>query len=152
MRRASAGQTRASKPEGETSKFQPGGVSQSGNPPAKPVPSGRNARWVSDLMNGRSVKQKHAVEIRIENVEMIQTPHKGLHQLTFESSRGQEVGAGFSRDHQPWLNYYWRIFRAKAPTAKLTISDWTSADEPGGPVGQELIFNFIELQPYFAEE
>ena len=77
-------------------------------------------------------------------------PEKG-YQETMESRFGQAVPP-FSRDNQPWLNYYWRVFRAKAPTAKLTISDWVSADEPGGPVGQELIFNFIEVQPYFAEE
>ena len=101
-----------------------------------------------DLANGRSVKQEHAVEIRIENVEMI--PEEGS-QHAFESSGGGEVPP-FASDRQPWLNYYWRVFRAKAPTAKLTIADWTSADEPGGAIGQELIFNFIEVQPYFAEE
>ena len=58
----------------------------------------------------------------------------------------------FSRTRQPWINYYWRIFRAKTPTAKLTISDWATRDEPGGPVGQEWIYNFIEVQPYLAAE
>ena len=99
-------------------------------------------------VKGRSVKQRHTVEIRIENVEM--SPDRGFQEV-FQSMRGQEVPP-FSGNRQPWLNYYWRLFRAKAPTAKLTISDWTSADEPGGPIGQELIFNFVEAQPYFAEE
>jgi hypothetical protein len=104
-----------------------------------------------DLANGRAVEKKHVVSINIENVEMLPYPEKRFHQLTFESSYGQEV-VPFSRENQPWLNYYNRLFRAKAPMAKLTISDWGSADEPGGPIGQELIFNFIEVQPYFAEE
>ena len=89
-----------------------------------------------DLSNGRSVKQKHAVEINLANVEMLQYLEKRFHQVTFESSYGQEVSP-FSRYHQPWLNYYNRLFRAKAPAAKLTILDWGSADEPGGPIGQE---------------
>ena len=50
------------------------------------------------------------------------------------------------------INFHWIIFRAKAETAKLTISDWTNQKEPGEPGGaiaQELIYNFIEVQPYF---
>lgn len=36
-------------------------------------------------------------------------------------------------------------------SARLTVSDWTTDAEPGGPVGRELMFNFIEIQPYLAE-
>ncbi|HVV72790.1 MAG TPA: hypothetical protein VHI52_15055, partial [Verrucomicrobiae bacterium] len=46
------------------------------------------------------------------------------------------------------IKYYWRIFRAKATTARLTVSDWKTATDPGGPIGQEQAFNFIEVQPY----
>ena len=61
-------------------------------------------------------------------------------------------GPPFNGSRQPWFNYHRRIFRAKAPAAKLTISDWINSEESGGPIGQELIFNFIEVQPFFAEE
>jgi hypothetical protein len=47
-----------------------------------------------------------------------------------------------------WITYHWTIFRAKGPTAKLTVSDWPSQEEPRGSFGQEQIFNFLELQPY----
>jgi len=47
------------------------------------------------------------------------------------------------------ITYYWRVFRAKAPTAKLTVSDWPSEKEPGGPAGREQTFNFVEIQPYW---
>jgi hypothetical protein len=40
------------------------------------------------------------------------------------------------------------VFRAKATTAKLTVSDWQSGKEPGVPFGQEQTFNFLEIQPY----
>src|ERR1043166_2758316 len=47
------------------------------------------------------------------------------------------------------ITYYWKVFRAKAPTAKLTVSDWQSEKEAGASFGQEQTFNFLELQPYW---
>ena len=44
-----------------------------------------------------------------------------------------------------------RVFRANASTARLTVSDWRSKDDPGGDVGQALIYDFIEVQPYFQQ-
>lgn len=46
------------------------------------------------------------------------------------------------------ITYYWKVFRAKATTARLSVSDWQSEKEPGGPIGQEQTFNFLEIQPY----
>jgi len=47
-----------------------------------------------------------------------------------------------------WITYHWTVFRAKIPTARLTVSDWPAEKEPKGPFGQEQTFNFLELQPY----
>ena len=47
-----------------------------------------------------------------------------------------------------WITYQWKVFRAKGTTAKLTVSDWPGAPEPGARFGQEQIFNFLEIQPY----
>jgi hypothetical protein len=47
-----------------------------------------------------------------------------------------------------WITYHWKIFRAKGTTAKLTVSDWPRANEPGETFGQEQTFNFLEIQPY----
>ena len=44
------------------------------------------------------------------------------------------------------------VFRATGTTASLEISDWLKAEEPGAPVGEELYFDFIQVQPYFAGE
>ena len=49
------------------------------------------------------------------------------------------------------MNYHWHVFRAQKNTATLTVSDWTTEKEPGGPIGQELMFNFIEIQPYLGD-
>lgn len=86
--------------------------------------------------------------------------------------------AGFDRENKYWMNYHQRIFRANGTEAKLAISDWASdpstprqaqglersrkassprrrsgqarqakAGRPAG-AGQELMFNFLEVQPY----
>jgi hypothetical protein len=47
------------------------------------------------------------------------------------------------------VTYHWNVFRAKATTARLTVSDWRSEKEPDGPFGQEQTFNFLEIQPYY---
>jgi len=47
-----------------------------------------------------------------------------------------------------WITYHWKVFRAKRPTAKLTVSDWQGEGKPSGPFGQEQTFNFLEIQPY----
>ena len=41
------------------------------------------------------------------------------------------------------------LFRAEEQTARLVISDWASDHSAGGPEGQELMFNYIQIEPYF---
>jgi hypothetical protein len=100
-----------------------------------------------DYLNGIVSMQTHAVQIRIDNVDII--PGRKFQEV-MQSQRGREVDPPFSDTSQPWFNYYWRLFRAKGTSATLTISDWATDSGPGGPIGQELMFNFIEVQPYFA--
>lgn len=47
-----------------------------------------------------------------------------------------------------WITYHWIVFRAKSPTAKITVSDWDPAQVPTATFGQEQTFNFLELEPY----
>ena len=47
-----------------------------------------------------------------------------------------------------WITYHWKVFRAQATTARLIVSDWPVAQEPGASFGQEQVFNFLEIQPY----
>lgn len=66
---------------------------------------------------------------------------------------------GYNPKSNPaWFDFHLKVFRAKATTATLTISDWASDPstgsgqaEPGGPIGQELIYNFIEVMPYLED-
>ena len=100
-----------------------------------------------DLVTGNSEKKLHAVSIAIDEGEIL-TGEKNNFQLPFKSTRS--LGK-FSASHRFWMNYHWRLFRAKADTARLVISDWTNDSEPGGNIDQELMFNFVEVQPYLDD-
>jgi hypothetical protein len=50
------------------------------------------------------------------------------------------------------MNYHWRRFRANGLAAELTISDCKEETDPAGPIGQRLMYNFIEIQPYLQWE
>jgi hypothetical protein len=109
-----------------------------------------------DLLAGESAKRFHQVGIQIENAELV--PYK-----SFREVYGSK---------KLWTTYYFLVFRATTETAMLSISDWASDDpagwpgewglqfdigertkpaKPDGPIGQELMFNFIELQPYLED-
>ncbi len=47
-----------------------------------------------------------------------------------------------------WITYHWKVFRARAKTARLTVSDWPDAKGPGEALDLEQAFNFLEIEPY----
>jgi len=98
-----------------------------------------------DLVNGRSAQREHVLSITVEGGDILPdrtfrsvVPNNYAHQLD-----------PFAGDNKYWFNYHQTVFRAKGPAARLTISDWAGPSEPGGPIGQELLYNFVEVQPYF---
>ena len=101
-----------------------------------------------DLEKGESKNETHHINIRIDGVEMI--PEKEFHQL-FPSGMGGGVYGSFNAKNSLYLTYHRVVFRARSTTAMLTISDWDSDTDPGGPVGQQLMHNFVEVQPYLEE-
>jgi len=56
------------------------------------------------------------------------------------------------RGGKGWYNYHRLVFRAQASTAKLVLSDWADQQNPGGPIGQQLLINFISIRPYLEEQ
>ena len=98
----------------------------------------------NDLTKGAKPDEKrtYAVNVQIAGAEVC--GNKSF-QHTF-------LGGG-TEEHPDriWMTYLWRVFRANSKTAKLAISDWAGEKEPGGPIGQELIYNFIEIQPYLED-
>jgi len=110
-------------------------------------------RWYSFRMytgdyKDMSEKQKHAVTIKLDNVELIRDR---CFTHVFLNYPGHSI-PGPVRPQKNWMNYHWRLLRAKGTTARLSISDWASEKGPGGPIGQELMCNFIQVQPYFSCE
>jgi len=98
-----------------------------------------------DLVQAKSVKKRLAVSVNIENVEMV--PAKSF----VSEVRSCAPAAQYAGKTPPFMNYRRLVFRAQAPTARLTLSDWTDETAPGGPVGQETLANFIEIQPYLED-
>jgi hypothetical protein len=101
-----------------------------------------------DLKRGTSRRAAHAISIRLEGVEPLTGPQESFSNCPFHSWAEE---AGFTEAKPLWMNYHWRVFRAKGATARLSVSDWKSPAQPGGPAGQQLMFNFLELQPYLSE-
>lgn len=99
-----------------------------------------------NISEEKSIKQESVVSIKIDNVEMLKGPRYN-YDTVYPSHYGSKVGK-FNKDHPAYMNFHWRVFRAKSKKAYLTVSDWTKANEPGGLVGQEIMYNFVEIQPY----
>ncbi|HOJ32962.1 MAG TPA: hypothetical protein PKY35_07215 [Candidatus Hydrogenedentes bacterium] len=100
-----------------------------------------------DIIQGRSDQKKHGVSLIIKNAEI----------LPSGSYAAVPVSSPWSHEQLPfkngpaWFNHHQVMFRALHPTAELILSDWVSDLESGGPEGQELMFNYIQVQPYFEE-
>ena len=98
-----------------------------------------------DIKNGRSVEKQHAVSLSIEGAQTVP-------ELSYRSI---PVSNAYTHPQLPfpsgavWFNHHRVVFRATHPAAKLTILDWASDQTAGGPEGQELMFNYIQLEPYF---
>ncbi len=102
-----------------------------------------------DLVRETSDKKTNAVSIRLDNVHLSPDPRHNF-QFTFPNCYAHLLGR-FTAQYNYWMNYHWRVFQARGTTAKLTVTDWQDDQHPGGPIGQELMFNFLELQPYLGD-
>jgi len=89
------------------------------------------------------LKEKPAMSVELEGVDIIR-------ELSFETVfRG---GTSIGKFNSVYATLYRIVFRAKAKTAKLTISDWISKDKPGGRDNQELACNYVLILPYYRQE
>lgn len=90
-------------------------------------------------------KQELSLGIEIRNAEkMDQLSFK----VAYPSSYSHTLG-DYNQDHPACFTYYRMVFRAQSPTAELVISDWTSPENSGGPAGQVIAVNYVEVQPFF---
>jgi hypothetical protein len=99
-----------------------------------------------DFSAGKSVEKAHAVSIEIDDAEII--PETSFSYVKDMAGRAHPP---FEPQAIPWINFHYRVFRAKGETSTLRIFDWKDKTEPGGPVGQELMFSSIELAPFLED-
>ena len=98
-----------------------------------------------DIVNGRSEIAEHAVAMTVSDANLISA-------LSYSSV---ETSGGSSHPQLPFangparFNHHRVTFRATGSTAELYIADWKSRADPGGPIGQELMLNYVQVQPYF---
>ena len=104
---------------------------------------------LQDLQAGRSVAREHAVRVILEGD--VEVDAERSFQAVVPNNYSHTLPP-FDAEHRYYFNWHVVIFRATGTDARLTISDWLSDDAPGGPggpVGQELMYNFVEVQPYW---
>jgi hypothetical protein len=91
-----------------------------------------------------AAQQKLAIDLKLDGVEVLPGHAR---QDVFPNCYSHHHGQ-FDAARRAWMNYHWILFRARQEQAVLEVSDWTGSKEPGGPVGQELMMNFVQVQPY----
>ena len=116
--------------------------------------------WIGDyteLLAGASKNEDRAASISVDGGRVWDDWYRTE---AFTNKGGEKSNAYTFELHWQYLppfgpenRYYFQvqqlIFRAEGPTATLVISDWESNAKPGGPIGQELMFNKITVHPYF---
>ena len=100
-----------------------------------------------DVLHGRSEKKQHAVSMIVDGAE---TVPGGTYLAVPVSSPWSHERLPF-KNGPAWFNHHRVMFRATAPTARLTITDRAAPGVPEGPADQELMLNYFQLQPYFEE-
>lgn len=100
-----------------------------------------------NMMHGISESLPDAVRLELASAQIIPGPRRN-YCYTYPHNYGASLG-NFNIDNRAYLNYHYYVFRPDATAIKLTISDWRTPQDPGGSVGQEIMVNFIEVQPYF---
>jgi concanavalin A-like lectin/glucanase superfamily protein len=111
--------------------------------------------WVGDyneLMAGASRDEERAVSLRVDGGDVWDNWYRTKVFKGNEYTYASYQLPPFSGQNLYYFKIHQLVFRANGPAARLVISDWKSSAEPGGPVGQELMFNFIEVHPYLPAE
>jgi hypothetical protein len=103
-----------------------------------------SADW-SDLAAGITEEKKLGLSLSVEGAETV--ADKG-YQATANSATSFGAGEPFTGGKVAWFNHHRVVFRATAPTARLVLSDWLG-DATGGPAGQEILCNFVQVQRSF---
>ncbi len=100
-----------------------------------------------ELLAGESHRALHPLSVDLDGCELIEGT-KYQYQEAYPSRA--RIGE-FTNENPLHLNLHRHVFRATGTTATLRISDWVADDDPGGPAGQQLMVNFVEVKPFLAD-
>jgi hypothetical protein len=92
-------------------------------------------------------KQELSLSVDIGDVEVIKDKS---FMFIYPSNYSHTLGP-YDRDHPAWFNFYRIVFRPAGKTARLSISDWSDRYQGRNVAGNQIICNFIEVQPFFGE-
>ena len=101
-----------------------------------------------DMRDGKSDKKSIRSSLTVQGVDMLKI--RGGGDYVYSGSRWHPA-RGFDGKNKCWINYHVRHFRAKAQSALLTLSDWASEKDPTGPIGQEIMFSGMRVEPYLQD-
>ncbi|MAE67587.1 MAG: hypothetical protein CMJ18_25295 [Phycisphaeraceae bacterium] len=103
------------------------------------------ARMISAVHGDMSAREPHVLRLDVRGARML--PESSFARR-FGNSYAHSYG-DYDTSHRAWMTYHWVLFRAEATKAELVISDWADETRPGGPIGEPIILNFVQVHPYF---
>lgn len=103
------------------------------------------ARMISAVHGDMTDQQPHALRLDIRGAQVLPDPS---YTRMFPNSYAHSYGE-YDTNHRAWMMYHWVLFRAETTKAELAITDWAEQGRPGGPIGQAMICNFVQVHPYF---
>jgi len=106
-------------------------------------------RMMTANLDDLSKEEKPSVNTTIEGATLI--PERSFTRL-FHNPAWRKVPPYDGERKRAWHTYHWQLFQAKDKTARVTITDWSSKSKAGGPIGQQLVFNYIQVHPYFTPD
>jgi len=104
-------------------------------------------RMITSDYDDMSKPEKHAIGVEFDNVTTV--PEKFITHV-FPNPEWGAYPPYDGHRNKGWMNYHWYLFRARGKTARVTIRDWAEKGQAGGPIGQQLMFNFLQVHPYFS--
>lgn len=116
----------------------------------------RLVQRISGLVPGRFYSVRVAVSDAKEVVSGKWNPRRLAFGIEVRGAEDVTAWSPLARYGEPvrvvkTLNELTLVFKACARDAELVFSDWLSPDAPGGPAGEELVFNAVRVKPYYIE-
>jgi hypothetical protein len=116
----------------------------------------RLSQKVAGLVPGRFYSVRVVVSDAKEVASGKWNPRKFAFRVEVRGAEDVTARSAISRWGEPvrvarTVNEFTLVFKAVANEAELVFSDWETSEKPGGPVGEELVFNAVRVKPYYEE-